>query len=99
MATTANDIPSSIWERAFNYVTPPAEIQENRQFGHLGPPFFDNAIDPNDLTLAMIHHTVTPLTTDDYDDMPPLIESDDSDNDVEPTPADPPSLTLLLTTT
>ena len=47
----------------------------------------------------MIRHTVTPLTTDDYDDMPPLIESDDSDNGVEPTPAPKRRSTVPDTTT
>ena len=60
IATTADDIPTSIWERAFNYVTHTAETQENLQFDHLGPPYFDNSIEPIDLTLAMIRHTVLP---------------------------------------
>ena len=87
IATSADDIPTSIWERAFNYVTPSAETQENRQFDNLGPPYFDNAIDSDDLTLAMIRHTVASVPIDD--DMPPLIESDDSDNDSEPTSLSP----------
>ena len=32
----------------------------------------------------MIRHIVTSQPTDDYDDMPPLVESDDSDNEQEP---------------